>query len=138
MVPYTVRWLPLLFLAAALFACDPLPQREFVPPGGYARETSVVGRSAIRAVLFTPGHGYFRTVREAVKTYMGEATAAVRVDGWYAYAETQPIDRYVVRFAWTDGALPRYAEWELNRAGVWPTNREAEYLSVYPPEDGSR
>lgn len=124
----------LLALGAA--ACDPAPFGEAAPPGGYAAPVTATGRAAVRAVLYTPSHGSFRTVREAVSVYMERSTEAVAVHGWIADAVTNDASPYYrVAFAWNDGARERTAEWELDGAGVWPMNNEARVLTVFPPAD---
>jgi hypothetical protein len=124
------------FLAVA--ACDPAPTKKYVPPGGFAAQTDETGVVAIRAVLVTPSHGTFLTVREALSSYIGRADQHVKVKGWSAARDTtSPVPHYNVAFAWNDGEQNRQAEWELNKWGIWPLNNEARILSVFPPEDGN-
>jgi hypothetical protein len=125
----------LIFLA--LSACDPVPPRDVPPPGGYRAPPGSTGRAAIRAVLYTPSHGSFHTVREAVSVYLSRATEAVAVHGWSAAGVTSPARRYYeVDFDWFDGRERRQARWELDALGVWPVNNEARILTVFPPSDG--
>ncbi len=116
-------------------ACDPVPDGTFRPPGGLATPVDRTGRLAIDAVLYTPGYGVFRTVREGLSSYLRAATEAVEVHGWTAERVVEPVDNVQVVFAWHDGERERTAEWELNGWGVWPLNDEARYLSMYPPMD---
>ena len=91
-------------LALVLVSCDPVPPHDAPPPGGYRARPTATGRAAIRAVLYTPSHGSFRTVREAVRTYLSRATDAVQVDGWSAAGVTSSTRRYYqVDFGWFDG-----------------------------------
>lgn len=123
-----------LALALAVAACDPVPTATFTPPGGFEREPTLTGRAAVRAVLYTPSHGSFRTVREALTVYMARTTEAVRVHGWIAEGVTASASPYYrVAFSWNDGRRERAAEWELDGAGVWPMNNEARVLTVFPP-----
>lgn len=125
-----------LIAVTLLMACDPYPARETAPPGGYQARPSSTGRAAIRAVLFTPSHGSFRTVREAVSVYLGRSTEAVAVAGWSAAGVTSGTRRYYeVGFDWYDGRENRQARWELDHQGVWPANNEARILTVFPPGD---
>lgn len=121
-------------LMLAVAACDPVPVATFTPPGGFEREPSLTGRAAVRAVLFTPSHGSFRTVREALTVYMARSTEAVQVHGWIAEGVTASSSPYYrVAFSWNDGRRERAAEWELDNMGVWPMNTEARVLTVFPP-----
>jgi hypothetical protein len=124
-----------LAIVLLLAACDPVPSNEFNPPGGFVSEPGPTGRAAIRAVLYTPSHGTFRTVRQAVTTYMGRATDAITVQGWQAEQVDEPDwPHFKVAFQWNDGQRTRSAEWELNHLGIWPVNNEAKVLSVFPPD----
>lgn len=121
-------------LALTFGACDPVPVATFTPPGGFRREPSLTGRAAVRAVLYTPSHGSFRTVREALTVYMARSTEAVHVHGWIAEGVTAATAPYYrVAFSWNDGRRERAAEWELDTLGVWPMNNEARLLTVFPP-----
>ena len=120
-----------------LFSCDPVPRGEAAPPGGFAGRPDSAARSAVRAVLLTPSHGHFRTVREAMVSYLGSVTDGVQISGWSAArAATGAVPHYDVDFSWFDGERGRQAQWEINAWGIWPVNDESRLLSVFPPEDG--
>jgi hypothetical protein len=133
---HNILMLGLLFSLGALTGCDPAPREVSPPPGGYSAMPNALGQAAIQAVLYTPSHGSFRTVREALTTYIGRTTEAVEIQGWSAHSAVEPIPRVLVEFSWRDRHHDHQAEWELNEFGVWPLNDEARYLSMYPPEDG--
>lgn len=130
---FGIAW---LMLGCLVCACDPLPP-PFRPPGGYATRPDRTGEAAIRAVLVTPSHGMFHTVREALSSYMGSGSQEIKIAGWTAKPSPlgSEVPFYVVAFAWNDGERNRTAEWEINEWGIWPQNNEARLLSVYPPED---